>query len=169
MPRYRVHVSKDYTVFASGHFISYDGDQVEPLHGHNYRAAVTVEGDLDENAYVFNFVPLKKILRGICDRLDHRMLLPTGNPLMAIQRDGAGYRVQVRRKDYIFPAEDVVQLPIPNTTAEQLATWISGQILEQIAVNGAAPAGLRALEVEVEETFGQQAVCRRELAGPEAA
>ena len=38
MSAYRVHISKDNLMFAAGHFVSYDGDKVEPLHGHNYRA-----------------------------------------------------------------------------------------------------------------------------------
>ncbi len=36
--RYKVHVSKDYLVFCSGHFISFEGSKCERLHGHNYRA-----------------------------------------------------------------------------------------------------------------------------------
>jgi 6-pyruvoyltetrahydropterin/6-carboxytetrahydropterin synthase len=160
---YRVRVSKDYTVFCAGHFVTYDGDQCEPLHGHNYRAAVSVEGSLDENAYVFNFVPLKRILRGICDSLDHRMLLPTNNPLMNIAADDAAYTVRVGRKTYVFPAEDVVQLPIPNTTSECLATWIGDQLIAELYARGEPLAGLRAVEVEVEESFGQRAFCRRDL------
>jgi 6-pyruvoyltetrahydropterin/6-carboxytetrahydropterin synthase len=162
-PAYRVRVSKDYTVFASGHFITYDGDQCEPLHGHNYRAAASLEGDLDDNAYVFNFVPLKRLLRAICDRLDHRMLLPTGNPLLEIVHAPPSVTVRVAHKHYVFPAEDVVQLPIPNTTSENLARWIGDELLSALRERGADLSRLRALEVEVEESFGQRAFCRREL------
>ena len=44
--RYTVRVGKDHLIFASGHFISFAGHQCEHLHGHNYRAAVEVEGPL---------------------------------------------------------------------------------------------------------------------------
>ena len=47
--RFKVRVTKDHLVFCSGHFISYEGDKCERLHGHNYRAAVEVEGDLDHD------------------------------------------------------------------------------------------------------------------------
>ena len=40
---YKVHVTKDYLVFSSGHFITYCGDQCERIHGHNYRVAVAVK------------------------------------------------------------------------------------------------------------------------------
>ena len=51
-------------MFCAGHFITYDGHECEPLHGHNYRAAAALEGPLDENAYVFDFTRLKRALRG---------------------------------------------------------------------------------------------------------
>jgi len=163
MPAYRVRVTKDYTVFSAGHFITYDGHQCEPLHGHNYRAAVSLEGDLDENAYVFNFVPLKRALRAICDRLDHHMLLPTGNPLLEVSFAPPSVTVQYGSKRYVFPEEDVIQLPISNTTSENLARWIGDEILAALRERGADLSRLRALEVEVEESFGQRAFCRREL------
>ena len=66
--RYSVRVSKDYLVFCSGHFISYEGDKCERLHGHNYRAAIEIEGPLDENYYVFDFIMLKTRAKLITDR-----------------------------------------------------------------------------------------------------
>ena len=78
--RYKVRVTKDYLVFSSGHFITYSGNQCERIHGHNYRTAVEVEDELDENHYVFDFIALKDLTRSIIDELDHRMLLPTQSP-----------------------------------------------------------------------------------------
>ncbi len=161
MPSFKVRVAKDYTVFSAGHFITYEGDQCEPLHGHNYRAAASIEGDLTEHAYVYNFVNLKKLLRGVCDQLDHRMLLPQNNPRLTVSRDGANIVVCYREKMYSFPREDVLLLPISNTTAELLAGWIGEQIADTLREQ-AAP-GLKAIEIEVEENFGQSAFCRREL------
>ncbi len=160
MASYKVHVTKDNLVFCSGHFITFEG-QCEPLHGHNYRTAVTLEGILDENEYVFNFVTLKKVMKALCDKLDHRLLLPTQNPLLDIQSDAASYTVRYKHKTYVFPKEDVVQLPIANTTAENLATWLCGELEAQLKDKGAA--NLTAIEMEVEETFGQSAICRKEL------
>lgn len=161
MSSYRVRVAKDYTVFAAAHFVTYDRDQSEPIHGHNYRAAVTIEGDLDENHYVFNFVPLKRHLRTVCDRLDHHMLLPTGNPVIRVEHDETSYHIYQGDKYYVLPLEDVVQLPIPNTTAELLATWIGEQLVAWLRETGLGT--LTALEVEVEEVFGQTATYRQAL------
>jgi len=163
MPAYRVRVVKDNLVFCAGHFITCAG-ACESLHGHNYRVAVTLEGPLDESEYVFDFVILKRMTKAICDRLDHRMLLPSDNPMLDIQSDESGFTVRFQHKTYVFPREDVVQLPIPNTTAEHLAAWIGDQLVDALAAEGASH--LTALEVEIEETVGQSAFCRRELSRP---
>lgn len=160
MPAYRVRVVKDNLVFCAGHFITCGG-ACESLHGHNYRVAVTLEGPLDESEYVFDFVVLKRMTKVICDRLDHRLLLPSHNPLLDIQSDASGFTVRYQHKTYVFPREDVVQLPVPNTTAEHLAAWIGDQLVVALAAEGTSH--LTALEVEVEETVGQSAFCRREL------
>ena len=83
--RFQVRVTKDHLVFCSGHFISYEGDKCERLHGHNYRAAVEVEGRLDANHYVFDFIALKQRTKVITDALDHRMMLPTRNPYITLE------------------------------------------------------------------------------------
>src|SRR3974377_1406471 len=92
-PRYYVRVSKDYLVFCAGHFISYEGDKCERLHGHNYRATVEIEGDLDDNHYVFDFIALKHRTKAITDELDHRMLLATRTPLITVEEGPRSVRV----------------------------------------------------------------------------
>ena len=163
MSPYRVRIEKDYTVFCAGHFITYDGHECEPLHGHNYRAAASLEGPLDENAYVFDFTKLKRALRSIVDRLDHRMLLPTKNALIRVTQSGAEVEARYRERRYLFPLSDVVLLPVPNTTAEMLAWWIAQELRQSL---GVLPAGVTALEVEVDESSGQRAFYREDLGGP---
>jgi len=161
MAEYKVTVEKDYLVFASGHFITYSGT-CETLHGHNYRARVEVEGDLDENSYVWDFVSLKRLMRRLVDELDHRMLLPLDNPGLRVTQEGDGVEVLYRERRYVFPRSDVVMLPVPNTTAEMLARYLAGRIKEELrGVDGLAR--LRALAVEVEESFGQSAWYRERL------
>lgn len=164
MAHFRVHVSKDNLMFAAGHFVSYDAGNVEPLHGHNYRFSVTLEGPLNEHAYVLNFVTLKRLMKRVGDQLDHRLLLPDSNPLIHVepQHDG-GVIVQVAERWYRFPGEDVVLLPVPNTTAEMLARYLCARLREELAMLLEA-VHLTAIEVEIEETFGQSALYREEWA-----
>src|SRR5580658_6312854 len=90
---FKVRVTKDHLVFCSGHFISYRGHQCERLHGHNYRTAVEVEGPLTEDYYVFDFIALKNRTKAITDELDHHMLLPTRNPVIAVEESPVRVRV----------------------------------------------------------------------------
>ena len=46
--RFRVRVTKDHLVFSAAHFITFNGNVCERLHGHNWRVAVEVTGGLDE-------------------------------------------------------------------------------------------------------------------------
>ena len=158
MSAYKVRVEKDHTVFCAGHFITYDGHECEPLHGHNYRVAAGLEGPLDENAYVFDFTRLKRLLKQIVDRLDHRMLLPAQNERIRVDQEDDHVFATYETKRYVFPRSDVVLLPIPNTTAEMLACWIAGELREALG-----SVKLSAIEVEVEESFGQRAFYREEL------
>src|SRR4029077_4692264 len=118
--RYKVRVTKDHLVFCSGHFISFEGDKCERLHGHNYRTAVEVEGPLNENSYVFDFIALKQSTRAITEELDHRMMLPTRNPVIRVEETARSVQVRYRDREWVFPRGDCVLLPIENTTAELL-------------------------------------------------
>lgn len=156
--RFQVRVSKDYLVFCSGHFISYEGDKCERLHGHNYRAAVEVEGPLDENAYVFDFITLKKRAKLITDELDHRMMLPTKNRVIVLEESAKSVRVRYKDREWLFPKSDCVLLPIENTTAELLARYVGERLRDDLSKSFTfVPEVLR---VEVEESFGQSATWR---------
>ena len=153
--RYKVRVSKDYLVFCSGHFITYLGDQCERLHGHNYRVAVEVEDDLDVNHYVFDFIALKNLMRELTDELDHYMLVPTKSKLIAVEETGRAVRLRFRDKEWVFPREDCVLLPVENTTAELLARHLAGKLRDELrARHRFTPEAIR---LEVEESFGQVA------------
>lgn len=160
MTEYEVRISKDYLVFPAAHFITYGG-KCEPLHGHNYRTSVVVTGDLDENHYVFDFVELKRITKEIVDELDHKTLLPRNNPGLQITEDEASVRVRYQDREYRFPRADVVLLPVPNTTAEMIATYIARRLKEALARY--PDVRLTAVAVEVEESFGQSARYRGSL------
>jgi 6-pyruvoyltetrahydropterin/6-carboxytetrahydropterin synthase len=153
--RFTVRVTKDYLVFCAGHFIIYQGDQCERIHGHNYRAAVEVEDDLDENHYVIDFIALKDLTRAITDELDHRMLLPLRSPQITLCEDGSNIKVTHGDRYWSFPRGECALVPIANTTAELLADYIAARIRAAMGDRGWKLP--RILRVEVEESFGQSA------------
>ena len=160
---FRVSVTKDYLVFASAHFITFAGHRCEGLHGHNYRARVTVEGEIDEESwFVFDFVVIKRIMRGLCDEIDHKVLLPLQNPKIQIGEDGESVTVAYEGTPrYVFPKKDCALLPITNTTVEMLAELLAGRFRAEVETLGAR--GLTVIEMEIEENFGQTAVYREKL------
>jgi 6-pyruvoyltetrahydropterin/6-carboxytetrahydropterin synthase len=152
---YTIRVTKDYLVFCSGHFITYHGNECERLHGHNYRVAAEVEGPLDENHYIFDFVALKNIMRRLTDELDHFMLVPTRNPLIAVEERGQSVFLSFREKQWMFPREDCALVPIENTTAELLAKYLTDRLRAELRdQHRLVPDSIR---MEVEESFGQLA------------
>jgi len=157
---FRISVTKDYLVFASAHFITYAGHRCEGLHGHNYRASVTVHGTLDEESWwVFDFVALKRIMRRLCDEIDHKVLLPLQNPRLQIVEDGGTVRVAYEGTPrYVFPRTDCALLPVPNTTVEMLAQMLAGRLITELDATGGH--GVTAVEMEVEENIRQSAFYR---------
>jgi 6-pyruvoyltetrahydropterin/6-carboxytetrahydropterin synthase len=160
---FRVSVTKDYLVFASAHFITFAGHRCEGLHGHNYRASVTVEGSLNNEAwFVFDFVELKRLMRRLCDEIDHLVLLPLQSNRVNVEQDGDVVNVSVDGKPrYVFPKRDCALLPIPNTTVEMLAQMLTERLRAEL--DSAGVRNVTTIEMEVEENFGQSAVYRLTL------
>ncbi|HET6882478.1 MAG TPA: 6-pyruvoyl tetrahydropterin synthase family protein, partial [Pirellulales bacterium] len=154
---YRVRLTKDYLVFSAAHFITFNGNICERLHGHNYRVTAEVFGPLDENHYVIDFIALRDTLHAIVLDLDHHVLLPTSHPLIRVTADETSVTAVFEDRRWVFPRGDCILLPVPNTTAEQLARHIGRRLLDELADRG-MPKPHR-LSIEVDECEGQSGVC----------
>lgn len=157
-PDYRVRVTKDSLVFSAAHFITFNGNVCERLHGHNWRTVVEVTGPLDENGYVFDFIALRDALAAIVGELDHRMLLPAHHPSIRVSESEREVEVRFEDRRWVFPRDNCVVLPIENTTAELIAHWIGGRLRDVITAADTHHR-LQTLHVDVEENFGQWASC----------
>ena len=143
--------------FSAVHFIA-EHERCEHLHGHNWRVRVEVEGEPDRRGMVVDFLELRARVDEILRRYDHRVLLPTLNPLVGLEEEGTGVRVRAGHRTFLFPAEDVVRLPVVNVTVEELARLIGEELAERLR----AP-NLRRLVVRVSEAPGQEAVFEHTL------
>ncbi len=150
---YSVRVTKDYLVFSAAHFITYNGNVCERLHGHNYKVAVDIVGPLDENHYVMDFIALRDELQSVVVALDHHMLLPTEHTQISVIDQGSSVEVTFADRRWVFPREDCILLPLPNTTTELLARYIGKSLLQRLATRG-LPNPAR-LTVAVDENEGQ--------------
>jgi 6-pyruvoyl-tetrahydropterin synthase len=90
-PTFRVLLQKEQLVFSSAHFITFAGDICECVHGHNYGVRAEVEGPLDENRYVIDFIAFRDSLAGIVKQLDHHMLLPTKHAMILVEEESDGF------------------------------------------------------------------------------
>ena len=161
--KFRVRVTKDHLVFSAAHFITFNGNICERLHGHNWRIAVELTGPLDENRYVFDFIALRDAMQKIVNELDHRVLLPTRHRQIRVQSDEREVTATFEERRWVFPREDCVLLPVENTTAEEIAAWIATRLRSVVAAQPGA--NISTIQVEVEENFGQWAICELKADG----
>ena len=152
-------VTKDSLVFSAAHFITYNGNICERLHGHNWRVDVVVAGQLDENHYVYDFIALRDATRKLVSRLDHRVLLPDRHPQIVVESHTGSAEVTARfdTRRWVFPVDDCCILPMANTTAELIAAWFAENLFEHLDFEQMSL--LSQLRVGIEENFGQWAWC----------
>ena len=64
--------------FSAAHFLKDYHGKCENLHGHNYKVYAHVRGNgLDDGGMLIDFSELKKVLKEVCDKLDHTNLNDT--------------------------------------------------------------------------------------------
>jgi 6-pyruvoyltetrahydropterin/6-carboxytetrahydropterin synthase len=109
---------------------------------------------------VIDFIALRESLAALVAELDHRVLLPTLHPTIHVKAGEREVEATFAERRWVFPREDCVLLPVANTTAELLARYLAGRLLDELARRcSVRPATVR---VEVDECYGQLAVCQLE-------
>jgi 6-pyruvoyltetrahydropterin/6-carboxytetrahydropterin synthase len=150
-----ISIAKDYLKFSAAHFLIFPDGTAERLHGHNYKVFVDVHTDLNEHGLVVNFKEIKPLVREVCDELDEHLLIPGQHPVLTAVRVGAQMEIRYRERRYLIPAEEVIVLPIGNTSAENLAAWFGRTLHERMTAKWAS-LRVRQLSIGIEETPGQR-------------
>ncbi len=157
MPDYSVRIAGDNLIYSAAHFIMLPGGICEPLHGHNYRVAVEINGPLDENGCVIDFLALLKIMKSIVAEVDHAVLLPTRHPTIGVLADEDEVEVQFAARRWVFPRAECRLLPVVSTTVELMAGYLAQRLLETLAGRGFTQP--RRVRIELEESPGCWAAC----------
>lgn len=124
--------AKRFHDISCGHRVHGHEGKCRHLHGHNYRVHFTVEAELDEVGRVLDFSVIKeKLCMWLEDIWDHKFLVWENDPLSRHLRD---------------LDQTVVFVPF-NPTAENMAKF-----LVEVVGPAVLPAGVKLVEVEVEET-----------------
>lgn len=151
-----LHLAKQNFKFSSGHFLIFDDQNAEKLHGHNYRVQVDIgvpkDFDLSETGYFVDFSEFKKMIKAQLDEWDEQVLLPAEQKDMKIARQGNNLEVKFRDRFYSFPANEVVLLPVTNTSVEQLSRILAETLFAKFKKHQ-----VQKIRVKVEETPGQSA------------
>ena len=158
--RWSIQIDKEYLKFSSAHFLIFPDGTAERLHGHNYRVYVEVDGRLSPHGLVLDFKEVKPVVRQLCDELDEHWLVPGEHPVLKVEhRDDGVVEVRYRERYYAAPAEDVIVLPINNTSAENLSTWLGRELVRRIGERF-GKTQIQRLKLSVSETSGQWGVYR---------
>ncbi len=151
-----LHLHKQNFKFSSAHFLIFDEHRAEKLHGHNYQVAVDLkvppEAELAQNGYFIDFNVFKEFIKAEVDRWDEMVLLPRNHKDMKISASGESLEVRFRERFYVFPKDEVILLPVTNTSVEQLSRILAENFQREFK-----KYGVQQVRVRVEETRGQGA------------
>jgi 6-pyruvoyltetrahydropterin/6-carboxytetrahydropterin synthase len=138
--------------FSSAHVIP-EYEKCGRLHGHTYAIHVKIYGVPDENGIIMDFSLLKEILKDIIKNLDHKILIPIKSKFVKIINNEKRVNMNALGKNYIFPIEDCILLPISSTSAERLSRYILDILIEKLNKY----RNIEKIELGVDEGFGQGA------------
>lgn len=153
-------LAKENFKFSAAHFLIFDEKKAEKLHGHNYQVRVEIEVPSQQtpqqiqSGYFIDFNVFKKAIKSRLDQWDEVVLLPAKHPDMKFQNRENSLEVHFRERFYVFPQNEVILLPITNTSVEQLSGLLAQEFLQNFS-----QYGIVSLKVTVEETHGQGARC----------
>ena len=144
--------------FSSAHIIP-EYEKCGRLHGHCYAIHIKIVGEPDKKGIIVDFTQVKKILKEIAEELDHKVLIPEKNILAKIEKHKNFVKIVVLNKEYIFPLEDCVFLPMVSTSAENLAGYILDEVIKKLDL----PDQIDSIGIGVDEGFGQGARILKKL------
>lgn len=155
----KLHLAKQNFKFSAAHFLIFDQQNAERLHGHNYTVKVDLYGEVNpETGFLVDFSTLKKVIKREADKLDELVLLPKLNKEFTFTKKGNSLEVKFRDRLYVFPHNEVSLLPLYNTSVELLSEYFFNQIKSDLKKGKILKAA-----VGITETAGQAAVYSAKL------
>ena len=161
--KHAIRFEHDALHFSASHFITFGTpEQVEALHGHNFRIKAEVSGPLNPREYVVDFLIAFDALKKICKMLSHKVLIPRDHPCISLTKADDSIHVSMPPLQWVFPMGDTLTLPIRNTTTESLAEYIAKLFRELLEQESAfeMPPSHYGITIELEESPGMWAVFR---------
>lgn len=134
----------------------------ETLHGHNYNVSLKVKGHIQNDGYVVDFSILKKIVKNICNTIDHRFIIPTNSDVLKIEKINNNFQITCEDNSvYSFPQNDCVEIPIKHSSTEEIGHYILNKVIDAIGMDFLKSRSVTYIEISVSESLTQKAiVCR---------
>ncbi|MEX1026247.1 MAG: 6-carboxytetrahydropterin synthase [Planctomycetota bacterium] len=157
MERWSIEIDKEYLKFSAAHFLIFPDGTAERLHGHNYHVRASIEARLTEHGLVMDFQHIKPVVRALVDELDEHWLVPGRHPDLSVEEAGDHVEVRWKSRRYRAPKDDVIVLPINNTSAENLSAYLGRRLLDELR-DQYPDVEVARLVFKVQETAGQRGV-----------
>ncbi len=153
-----IEIEKQYLHFSAAHFTIFSAEERERLHGHNFRLAVEITGEIDENGLCFDYAIYKRILKDLCHKYDEYTLIAENSPYLQISSDQDYYYVKHNHRTQPLLKTDTILLPVKNVTIEELSHYF----LEELTSDQDALQRLKihAFEVRVSSGPNQWGIAR---------
>lgn len=120
--------------FCAAHILP-DHAKCGRLHGHNYDLVVDLKGNIEADGMIIDFSRAKKIIKNIIAPLDHKFIIAEKNKGLTIERKNNQVLISIGEKNYAFPEEDVVSLPILNTSCECLVEYLYKRLIAELGMD----------------------------------
>jgi len=136
--KFSVILQRDNLVFSAAHFLTYDKNKREAIHGHNFKLSVQIGSDKLQNSMVIDFLILENIVISVINQLKDKLLIAQNDQNLHIELNKK--QIIIRCKDeyndeYIsVPASDCVLLPISNTSTELIANYIGKEVRKKLPI-----------------------------------
>jgi 6-pyruvoyltetrahydropterin/6-carboxytetrahydropterin synthase len=141
--------------FSSAHMIPLH-ESCGGIHGHSYIVDLTVEGERSGKfGFVVDFKQAKSIVRDICSKFDHKVLIPCNSDVIEFtHKDGKSVEFKIGEKEYKLPLEDCCLLELKSTSAEDLAEYFAEETFKYLKESNNS---VSSVQICVNEGIGQGA------------
>lgn len=126
-------ISKEDIKFSAAHFTIFPDGTRERLHGHNYRVRLFATYDVTADGMAIDYGELKRALRKVSARYDEYLLLPAQSRHLDLKQCDGVIEARIGSSLFVFPASDVIVMPVENITGEALATQVRADFLAELA------------------------------------
>lgn len=124
-------ITKEYQ-WEMGHRLPFHPGPCKNLHGHSYKAYITLEGTLDKYGILIDFYDIDKVIKPLLDRLDHAFILADSDTEVIT------FFKNINSKHEVIPF---------HSTAENLALFFIDEIRKS-----ALPENISGISVSIYET-----------------